>query len=226
MKHKNLEKNCDENEKLSDKNGDSEPCENKKAQTRLASKTEKQKNKKAKISKYKAIKWVLIVTVLTFVLAFLFSFVAEITVSKAGLIFSLVLLFILILINYFFDAIGVAATACEEQPFHSMASRKEKGAKMAIMLVKNADKVSSMCCDVIGDICGIISGACSISIVLMLSTKINNPQTTFWLTIAFSALVSAITVGGKALIKIFAIRKSKNIILLTAKFLSIFSRKK
>lgn len=189
--------------------------------------TTKRKDKSPKgNTRNKAIRWAVIVTFTTFILALFFSFAAEITASRAGVIFSFVILIILILLSYIFDAIGVAATASEEQPFHSMASKKVKGAKMAIFLVKNAEKVSSICCDVIGDICGIISGACAISIVLMLTTKVENDQYRFWITIGFSALISAITVGGKAVLKIFAIKKSKEIILRTAKFISIFSRNK
>ena len=221
MKNHKLENNSDDINILDSKNIDNNINNLKNIEVDLS----KQKKKKIKNSKHKATKWVLTVIILTFFLAFLFSFVAEITTSKAGLIVSFVLLIILILINYISDAIGVAATASEEQPFHAMASKKEKGAKIAILLIKNADKVSSICCDVIGDICGIISGACSISIILMLAKKINNAQITFWLTIAFSALVSAVTVCGKALVKIFAIKRSKNIILKTAKFLSIFNKK-
>ena len=43
--------------------------------------------------------------------------------------------------------------------YHAMSSKKIKGAKKAVSFKKNADKVSSFCNDVIGDICGIISGS-------------------------------------------------------------------
>ena len=53
-----------------------------------------------------------------------------------------------------FDMIGVAVTAADEQVFHSMAAKKIRGAKLAVKFKKNADKLSSFCKDVIGDICG------------------------------------------------------------------------
>ena len=52
-----------------------------------------------------------------------------------------------------------------------MASRKVKGASVAVKLKKSADKTSSFCCDVIGDICGVISGAAGTTICAILVTK-------------------------------------------------------
>lgn len=191
----------------------------------LENKVKKQINKKNKESiKRKGIIWTVNITIITFLLALFFSFLAEITAKKANVIISFILLFSLMFIGYIFDAIGVATTASEEHPFHAMASRKEKGSKMAIKLIKNADKVSSICCDVIGDICGIISGACSVAIVFKLSQ--NNEIIQYWLAILLSSLVCALTVGGKSLFKIFALKNSKIIVLNTAKFLSIFSKNK
>ena len=56
-----------------------------------------------------------------------------------------------------------------------MNSRKVKGANVAVKFKKNAEKVSSFCCDVIGDICGVISGgaAAAISVLISKSTNIN-----------------------------------------------------
>ena len=73
--------------------------------------------------------------------------------------------------SIFFDIIGIAATAAEEVPFHSMASKKQDGAKWAIILIRNADRVSSFCNDIIGDICGVLSGAVSTYIIIYLSGK-------------------------------------------------------
>ena len=41
-----------------------------------------------------------------------------------------------------FDMIGVAVTAADPRPFHSMAAHKEKGAKEALVLLRNARQVS------------------------------------------------------------------------------------
>ena len=70
-----------------------------------------------------------------------------------------IILVVIILTGILFDIIGVAVTAADEKPFHSMSSRKLLGAKTSVALIRNASKLSNFCNDVIGDICGIISGA-------------------------------------------------------------------
>ena len=54
-----------------------------------------------------------------------------------------------------------------------MAAHKEKGAKEALKLLRNADRVSSVCNDVVGDICGIVSGATGAVIVARLQTGLD-----------------------------------------------------
>ena len=118
--------------------------------------------------------------------------------------------------------IGVAVTASDESKFHSMSAQKVKGAKMAVRLKKNADKVSSFCNDVVGDICGIISGSTGavISIKIVEIFKLNS----LLVTLIIMGIISALTIGGKALVKGIAIKKSNNILFNFAKILSIFKR--
>jgi hypothetical protein len=100
-------------------------------------------------------------------------------------------------------------TAAEEAPFHAMASRKVYGAKQAIRLIRNADKVSNVCNDVIGDICGIISGAAGAYIIFRLigdSAKVSATE------LIVTGMITALTVGGKALGKIMALQNSNYII--------------
>ena len=80
-------------------------------------------------------------------------------VALSGLLLALLILALFIGLGILFDIIGVAVTAADPRPFHSMAAHKEKGAKEALKLLRNADRVSSVCNDVVGDICGIVSGA-------------------------------------------------------------------
>jgi hypothetical protein len=79
------------------------------------------------------------------------------------------LLFFIILVGIVFDIVGIAATAAQEAPFHARASRRLLGAKKSIWIVRNADKVASFCNDVVGDICGTVSGAVGASIVFSLA---------------------------------------------------------
>lgn len=174
------------------------------------------KNKK-KISKRTV--WTLKITVITLVLAIVVSFITEITSSKSNIIISFIILALLIALSILFDAIGVAATSCDIAPLQSMAARKVKGAKIAVKLVKNAEKVSNICADVIGDMSGIISGSCAAAIVIKLASA--NPHMYIY-SIIMSSIIAAITVGGKAFFKEIAIKKSKEIIMLVSKFLNIF----
>lgn len=86
----------------------------------------------------------------------------------------ILLLAFLILASILFDAIGVAVTSCDVAPIASMASRKVHGAKTALWLVKNSGTVSSICNDVIGDIFGIISGACSAAVVVKITLSLGD----------------------------------------------------
>ena len=55
-----------------------------------------------------------------------------------------------ILLGIVFDIIGVAVTAADERPFHSMAAHRTPGAREALGLIRKANKVSSFCNDVVG----------------------------------------------------------------------------
>lgn len=184
-------------------------------------KKEKKPEQKRKLSG--ATIWTIKITVVTLILGLFFSFISELTSSYAHVSITILLLFLLIAISIVFDTIGIAATSCDLAPLLSMASRKVPGSKKAIALVKNAEKVSNICCDVIGDICGIISGACTVAIVTKLI--IDNPTLNYWMSIIVSSLVGAITVGGKSFFKTVAMKKSKDILLLVSRVLSIFSKK-
>ena len=103
-----------------------------------------------------------------------------------------------------FDMIGVAVTAADPKPFHSMAAHKEKGGREAIRLLQNAEKVSSICNDVVGDICGIVSGTTAAVIVAALLRDFST--TNVLISIGVTALISGFTIGGKALGKKVAIK--------------------
>ncbi len=113
-------------------------------------------------------------------------------------------------------------TAADPKPFHAMASHKEKGAKQSLMLLRNAGRVSSVCNDVVGDICGIVSGATGAVIVTQLQRALN--LRTVLISVAVTALVSGLTIGGKALGKTVAIKKSTQVVYWAGRFLSLFCR--
>lgn len=197
-----------------------------------AAKSENKIDKKHKDDRSKAAKkplnkgtiWTIKITVVTFFLSAFFSFISELTSSNAHISVMAILLVVLVALSIVTDAIGVAATSCDLAPLLAMASRKEPGSKKAIMLVKNAERVSNICCDVIGDICGIISGACTIAIVIKIT--VDNPTANYWVSILLSSIVAAVTVGGKSFFKTIAVNNSKELIMFVARILSVFSKDK
>ena len=126
----------------------------------------------------------------------------------------------------FFDGVGIAVTSCDLAPLTSMASRKEYGAKTAIKLVKNSSKVSSICSDLIGDTFGIVSGSCAavLAIRLIEIYSVENEPIKMWISVVITAVVTALTIGGKSFLKHVAIEKSKEFTLFIAKTIAIFSK--
>lgn len=167
--------------------------------------------------------WIIKITVLAFFISLCFSLVCEITLPNVSVILGLILIFLFIALGILFDMIGVAITSVDEKPFHSMSSRKVKGSKMAVKLIKNAPKVSSFCNDVIGDICGIVSGSAGVIIASKLADLLVIDD--FLVTFIITALVAALTIGGKAIGKTTAIKQNQFIVFSFAKFLSFFTFK-
>jgi len=180
------------------------------------------KNDDKKHRKSKNYSWILLITIISFVISFAFSFIAETILPGVNISLGIILILIFILIGVIFDMIGLSVASANEAPFHSMASQKVKGATLAIKMIKNASKVSSFCNDVIGDICGIISGSAGLTVAHKISTYFNiNPLTT---TLIVTALIAAMTIGGKACGKNIALNKSNIILYETSKILSIFKK--
>ena len=164
--------------------------------------------------------WPIIITLIAFIISFIFSFISEKSISKVNIIIQVVILIVFIIIGIIFDMIGVAVTGSDEKPLHAMSAKKIKGAKKAVSFKKNADKVSSFCNDVIGDICGIISGAAGTTIAVNIAKALNVELLFVNLTVA--AIIAALTIGGKAMGKSFAMNKSDIILYEFAKIVSIF----
>ena len=177
------------------------------------------KNTKRNNNKKKKSRWILKITILAFVISMAFSFLSEILIPKVPLAIGIILVIVVIMIGIVFDMIGVAVTTVDERPFHSMSAKKVKEAKVAVLLIKNADKCSSFCNDVIGDICGIISGSAGAIIAISLSgvLKVN----AFGVTLVIMALIAALTIGGKAMGKGIALKKNEEIIHRFSKIISL-----
>lgn len=180
--------------------------------------------KKEKIKKETVdVKWIITIVCLSFAISFSLSFISQMTIPNFPLWLGIIVTLVFVLLGILFDIIGVSVTSADEAVFHSMSSRKVKGASVAVKFKKNADKVSSFCCDVIGDICGIISGAAgtTITAILVMDYHFNLLIT----GLVVSAIIASLTIGGKAIGKSFAINKSSIILYGFAKFVSNFYKK-
>lgn len=169
---------------------------------------------KLKKSRAKIRNWIIAIILWSFFLAIAVSFVSETVIIKTNIIVTLVILAVIISTGVLFDTIGVAVTACSEVPLNSMASRKIRGAQEAIKLLKNADRVSNFCNDVIGDICGIVSGAIGATLVFRILLVNPNLESAL-LSAAITGFISSLTIGGKAIGKNIAIKKCESIVLKT-----------
>lgn len=168
------------------------------------------------------IKWFLEVFIITFILSILFSYISANGVSNLSIIPAIIILVAVILIGIIFDIIGVAVTVANEHEFHAKATKKVKGSKDSIRLIRNAPKVANICADVIGDICGVLSGAISALISLKITEQFG---LNFNIQFILSALVAALTVGGKAIGKVIANNNSTKIVHAVGIVLNKFSKK-
>lgn len=168
--------------------------------------------------KEKRYKWILLVTIMTFFITILFSTLSDIVLSKSGIFVGLLTILIFILLGVIFDMIGVAVASATDKSFHAMASKKVKSTNTAKNLIKNSSKVASICNDVIGDICNIMSGTATLVVSNNIAYNYDFNSTLVLLLMA--SLVASLTIGLKAWGKDIALKEKDIIIMRTAKILN------
>ena len=186
---------------------------------RLKFKKEKKEKKKKSMIDFK---WTGTITLLAFIISLAFSAVSQSIIPNVQVLVSLIVVLVIILIGILFDMVGMAVQVADIKVFNAQAAKKVKGAKMAIKLIKNAPKVSTICNDVVGDICGIISGSGGAAIAAILAIELGVDGIIPALVI--SAVIAALTIGGKSLGKGVAAAKANFIIEQFSKVLSLFSK--
>lgn len=167
--------------------------------------------------------WIIKIIVLAFFISVIFTSISETVIPNVNIIIGIILTLLFIGIGIIFDMVGVAVTAADEKVFHSMSSQKVRGAKTTVKMKKNASKVSSFCNDVVGDICGIISGSTAAVISIDLTKQLG--VSSLFVTLIVMGIVSSLTIGGKAIVKGIAMKKSNNILFRFAKIISIFYKR-
>ncbi len=167
--------------------------------------------------------WIVKAFLMTFFIALFFSSISNLIINNCNYIALIVLSISFIFFGILFDLIGTAVLTADESTFHAKSSKKIKGSKESVFLIKNASRIASICNDVIGDICGIVSGSVGAMLAIYI-TQVTN------ISIAFSSLIigsviSSLTVGGKAIGKKYAILKSDEIIFIVGKVIYKFKKK-
>lgn len=185
---------------------------------------EENPKRKQKVKKQSNTYWPLKILVMAVALSLLFSLMSEYVMGSTGIIVAIIIIVLFVGIAIITDMIGVAVTACAKEPFVAMCSKKVRGAKEGLMLVRNADKVASLCADVVGDVCGILSGAAGAAIVAKITAGVQNVNLTILIASLITAIIAGITIFGKALGKRKAMDNCNSIILMVGKFLSIFTK--
>ena len=170
----------------------------------------------------KQISWLITVLLLSFVLSMGMSLLSEGIIPKINVIFGIVIILVFIFISVIFDMIGVAITAQDETPFNSMASKKIKGSSHSVKLIKNSDKLASICNDVVGDVCGVVSGSAGMMVAATLMDKVKiNPSL---LILLITSIIASLTITSKAFGKTIAIKKSKAITERVGKVIHLFKK--
>lgn len=167
--------------------------------------------------------WIYKVFFITFILAAIFSGLSNILSTKFNSVILMLIILLVTIVGIIFDMVGTAVLTAEEKNFHAKSSRKIKGAKESIWVIKNNVRIANICNDIIGDICGIVSGGLGAVLAINLSAKFNFNLTIT--TIVVSSIISSLTVGGKAVFKGVAAQNCDSIIMSVGKILNIFKRK-
>ena len=165
----------------------------------------------AKKARNKTIKWVITIFLVTIFVSGTISLISDTVMEGSSIGVAFLILLLIIFIGIIFDIIGMAVATADEKPFHSMASRKVPGAQESIRLLRNAERVSSICNDVVGDICGVVSGSASATIAVQVISnfEFSWPQI---VSLLMSSLAAGLTVGGKAIGKTFAVNSCTEIV--------------
>lgn len=180
------------------------------------------KNQKLGQDKREYVIWTLQVTIFTFFLAVVVGLLSQIATKSSDIFVQIFILTFLILVSIIFDSIGVSATSSnlEVAMRYTTCPRVQR---IAQKLIINSEKVNNICNDVVGDMCGILSGGCCVNISIKLSqTGLNGLVA----TIVVSSIVTALTVGGKATVKGISVASSEQIVVMVAKLLSRIAPKK
>ena len=166
------------------------------------------------------LRWAFKTFVLSMALSIVFSMVSQSLFPNMSVILSVFVIIAFVVIASICDMISVAVTSASEGSLKLFSDNKSH--KTAVLMCQNTEKIASFFGDVICDICGILSGAGGVSLVLNL--KIHDATVYFVVTCLISSLIAGLTIFAKAITKGYAVKYCDQIVLKTASFLEFFPR--
>ncbi len=155
--------------------------------------------------------WVITIFFATIAISASITLASDLVMSSSPMLVAALVLLMIVFIGIIFDIVGMAVATADEKPFHAMAARKVPGAKECITLLRNAERVSSICNDVVGDICGVVSGTASAAISAQILSNFDLSFASV-VPLVLSSLTAALTVGGKAIGKSIAVSACTEIV--------------
>ncbi len=167
-------------------------------------------------------KWAFKVFVLSISLSIIFSLFSQSLLPSLSPFFSIFVIVFFVFVSVIFDMIAVAFTSINKEQLDKY--KNENGYVMAVKLCERADKVASFGGDVVGDICGILSGAGGVSLVV--NMNIQDANLNLLVTCLVSSLIAGITIFCKAIMKTYALQNCEQIAIVTGVYLeaSFFNR--
>ena len=167
-------------------------------------------------------KWAFKVFILSISLSIIFSLVSQSLLPSLSPFFSIFVIVFFVFVSVIFDMVAVAFTSINKEQLDKF--KNENGYIMAVKLCERADKVASFGGDVVGDICGILSGAGGVSLVV--NMNIQDANLNLLVTCLVSSLIAGITIFCKAIMKTYALQNCEQIAIVTGTYLeaSFFNR--
>ncbi len=163
----------------------------------------------------KNLQWSVKIFILSMALSIIFSVISQSMFPNLPIFLSLFVIMFFIILSVIFDMIGIAVASLDIKKLERY--KNEKGYTSAVKLCKNTDKVSSFCGDVVGDICGILSGAGGVSLVV--NMHLYNSNLYFIVTCLVSSFIAGLTIFGKAIMKGYAVEHCDIVVMKISKIL-------
>lgn len=156
----------------------------------------------------------------SFVLAVTVSYLSGLALGRVHALIAVGVVLVLVAVGVGFDILGTAVTAADDSPLNAMAAKRINGARQALWLVRNADAAANFCNDVVGDVAGAVTGAAATTVALQLSALLHSGPTAGRVTtLGVVGLVAALTVGGKAAGKTYAITRAITVVFIAGKII-------